>query len=453
MLKVVVTLLVGFMMLFTLRDNSSPTHVHIAIAGASSMTVSWQIIGAERPGKITFWEEDEDRHRQTIVAETKCTYYGSGFHYHATLDNLKPGTKYSYQIQGALQVRTFMSPAPSTHSNVTVAVVADWGYGPLEYADETLLRLRLLKNTTNLILHAGDISYADNAFGRPESSPLVEGYEYVQNGFMTVLESVASEVPYMVAVGNHESECHSPLCLAQHALGDGLRNFTAYNCRWKMPNSHNMWHSFDYGPIHFVAINTETDFADAPEEQFGDCTHCKLPAGSFGRQDEYLTWLKEDLTAAAANRAIVPWIVTFGHRPMYSDDGDTCITPSVCNTVGGLIDSFSDLHITGHLHYYSRQVPLHSSIRPAHVLVGGAGNDEWLDRGVTGARGGVSEKFNWLSYGMAQSMASFSVINRATLEWKAIRSIDGYAFDTLIIDRQLNGSNHITIESTTILNS
>jgi hypothetical protein len=50
------------------------------------------------------------------------------------------------------------------------------------------------------------------------------------------------------------------------------QNFTAYRHRFRMPseesgagNVQSMWSSFDYGLAHFVMIDTETDFAAAPE--------------------------------------------------------------------------------------------------------------------------------------------------------------------------------------------
>ena len=52
---------------------------------------------------------------------------------------------------------------------------------------------------------------------------------------------------YMVAPGNHESECHSPDCLADAKLKVALSNFSAYIKRWKMPYEEsgspcNMWY-------------------------------------------------------------------------------------------------------------------------------------------------------------------------------------------------------------------
>ena len=61
------------------------------------------------------------------------------------------------------------------------------------------------------VWHLGDIGYADDSFAH---SPGAFGYEDAYNGFMRWLEPISSSVPYMVAVGNHESECHSPACIA-----------------------------------------------------------------------------------------------------------------------------------------------------------------------------------------------------------------------------------------------
>jgi hypothetical protein len=50
----------------------------------------------------------------------------------------------------------------------------------------------------------------------------------------------------------------------------------------------NMWYSFNYGPVHFVQINTETDYPGAPNDQYTYGTG----NGGFGDQ---LAWLEADL--------------------------------------------------------------------------------------------------------------------------------------------------------------
>ena len=77
-----------------------------------------------------------------------------------------------------------------------------------------------------------------------------------------------------------------------------------------------MWYSWNQGPVHFVSINTETDWPGAAEEKHGDSGI--LPAGSFGRDGEFQAWLEADLAAANASRTLRPWIVVGGHKPLGS---------------------------------------------------------------------------------------------------------------------------------------
>lgn len=55
----------------------------------------------------------------------------------------------------------------------------------------------------------------------------------------------------------------------------------------------NLWNSYNHGGIHFLAYSTEHDLA------------------------EQIDFIRADLKAAAANRINVPWIVMYGHRPVY----------------------------------------------------------------------------------------------------------------------------------------
>ncbi|CAN0529401.1 unnamed protein product, partial [Laminaria digitata] len=74
-----------------------------------------------------------------------------------------------------------------------------------------------------------------------------------------------------------------------------LKKFGAYNARFRMPSLESgadhgtaMWYSFNVGPVHFVVIDTETDFPRAD----GDQIAWFRGAGNGGFGDQ-LTWLEE----------------------------------------------------------------------------------------------------------------------------------------------------------------
>lgn len=68
----------------------------------------------------------------------------------------------------------------------------------------------------------------------------------------------------------------------------------------------NMWYSFDYGLVHFVMLDSETDYKFSPEGPLS-----QVGAGPFGDQ---MGWLKDDLKKATSNRQTTPWIVAVAHR-------------------------------------------------------------------------------------------------------------------------------------------
>ena len=96
--------------------------------------------------------------------------------------------------------------------------------------------------------------------------------------------------------------------LTRHALFPSAH----FTNRFTMPlknESSNLYYSFDVGLIHFVSYNTEAYFNmtgnGAASGDGNDCVKTQYH------------WLQQDLAAANARRNTTPWIVAYGHRPMY----------------------------------------------------------------------------------------------------------------------------------------
>ena len=113
----------------------------------------------------------------------------------------------------------------------------------------------------DFLAHCGDFAY-----------DLDDDDGAVGDAFMRDIEPIAAYVPYMTTAGNHEA----------------AYNFSHYAARFEMPGAtaratENQYYSFDYGPAHFVAWNTEAFFFP---EYFDEAYMARMYA-----------WLEEDLRA------------------------------------------------------------------------------------------------------------------------------------------------------------
>ena len=84
------------------------------------------------------------------------------------------------------------------------------------------------------------------------------------------MQSITAEKPYMTLPGNHDITCREPVISS--FCPNMEQNFGAYLHRWYMAGDEmggfqNMRYSFDYGQVHFIILNTETDFPNAPSGQ------------------------------------------------------------------------------------------------------------------------------------------------------------------------------------------
>ncbi|TKS86515.1 Acid phosphatase type 7 [Collichthys lucidus] len=176
-----------------------------------------------------------------------------------------------------------------------------------------------------------------------------------------------------------------------------LINFSNYRNRFSMPGqTESLWYSWNLGSAHFVSISTEVYF------------YLEYGQELLFKQYE---WLKKDLEEAnkPENRAVRPWIITMGHRPMYcsDDDQDDCTKFDSYVRLGrndtkppapGLEDLFYrygvDLELWAHEHTYERLWPVYGDKvcngskeqpyvnpkAPVHIITGSAGCRERTDR-------------------------------------------------------------------------
>ena len=224
--------------------------------------------------------------------------------------------------------------------------------------------------------------------------------------------------------------------------GDALGNFTAYNHRFRMPwresgASSNMWYSFNYGPVHFVQIDTETDFPGSPNDQY------RSKNGGFGDQ---LAWLEQDLRQANKERSLRPWVLVAGHRPVYSLKAvDSTGTPTgaelaLQQAVEEMFYKYEvDMYLCGHQHSYERHWPVYQSKRTqtnyinpratVYVVNGASGNVEGHSGGYGVENPDWENKWNNGDYGVG----FIKVHNNTHLDYTFVESATGVVNDTFTL--------------------
>lgn len=395
------------------------------------------------------------------------------------LTALAPATTYYYKIVSTnSSVEHFLSPrVAGDKTSFAMSAVIDLGvYGADGFTIEmdqtkrdtipsiipslnhtTISRLAENINDYELVVHPGDFAYADNWYLKPKNLfDGVNAYEAILEQFYDQLAPIAGRKPYMASPGNHEADCEeipytSSLCPA------GQKNFTDFMNRFgqTMPTaflstSSNstakvnankakvlanppFWYSFEYGMVHVVMFDTETDFADAPDGQGGSAG---LNGGPFGAPNQQLQFLEADL--ASVDRNVTPWVVVGGHRPWYSTgSSDNKCVPCQAAFEPLLYKYGVDLAIFGHVHNSQRFQPAYNGVAdpngmnnpksPMHIVAGGAGNIEGL------SSVGTNVSFNAFAYADDFSYATITFLDTNNLKVEFIRSSTGAVLDSSVL--------------------
>jgi len=326
----------------TLFGDDQPGMVHISMTQEpTEMQVSWATEG--QTDSVVEYGLDGTLDQSATGSES-CYNYDMVFHT-ATMTGLAADSNYSYHVgDGTVWTPTFnFNTLPSPASSVKFIAFGD--HGTSDEAKQT--SEKVLQSDADFLILSGDISYAN-------------GEQSVWDEYLIYNEPSMASMPWMMVPGNHENEA---------SFG-----FDAYETRFEFPSDSNsdFWHSFDAGPVHFAGISTEHDFS----------------AGSAQYQ-----WLSQDLAKANANRAETPWLVVFGHKPMYTSHGDAShdnddLLRSELEQL--FVEQGVNLVIWGHDHFHERTWPvLNSTVQnrgvddngvdfsepgaPIHVIAGTAG--------------------------------------------------------------------------------
>ncbi|MBA3464138.1 MAG: metallophosphoesterase family protein [Deltaproteobacteria bacterium] len=237
-----------------------------------------------------------------------------------TTDPLEPDTVYCYQVMVngvAVSEKIGFRTAPTADSTRTIGILAfgDSGSGN---SDQWALREQMEEVPYQLMIHTGDLAYEDGSM------------ENLEQNVFNVYDDLFRHIPFYPAAGNHDHHSSSA---------------APFREVFKLPENGDgeKWYSYDWGRIHFVALDTEADYK----------TQAK--------------WLDEDLS-----KSNLPWKVVYLHRPPYSsgahgsDTGLRTILEPVINK------HRVQLVLSGHDHNYERMKP-HAKSGTQYIVTGGGG--------------------------------------------------------------------------------
>jgi hypothetical protein len=217
----------------------------------------------------------------------------------ASFDGLEAGHLYCYQIVDAGAPLTEPAPlataaGPALDEPFSFVAVGDTGTGG---DAERAIAQRMTEYPFDLIVFLGDIAYSDGTD------------KQLQDNFFAVYKNILRYVPAYPTLGNHERHTRK-----------GQPYFDAF----VLP-SPERYYSFDWGDVHFVAIDT---------------TH---------RDTEQVVWLQHDLAKTKQR-----WKIVFGHHPPYTNSlrGPQMWIRRAYAKI--FTDNKVDLVLSGHEHQYER---------------------------------------------------------------------------------------------------
>jgi len=371
--------------------TANPSQVHISHMGDSQVLVQWVSASVDDPSQVNYGTSLSSLTNYANGSAISYSYefYTSGGIHTVVLSNLNSSTRYYYQVGGPGQWSNtfyFSSAPPIGSNNLMFGVIGDVGADP--NSQLTVSGLMNLRSNYGLdmVLHAGDLSYASNYFpGGP-----------VWDHYGEIMEPLVAYTFYDASVGNHES----------------TDDFTAFQLRYgtsileKNSNGGDFYWSVDYGNVHIVMLSSETDYSPTSAQY---------------------TWLANDLSQV--NRTILPWIIAMWHRPWYcSNQKHTGDGEQMRLSLETLLNQYKvDIGFTGHVHAYERITEIYNWVitpgKTSYFVVGNGGTPE-----------GLATDWNtqpaWSLYRVAQwGFGALNVVNATHAYWKMFSDTDGSVMD------------------------
>ncbi|GMH34491.1 hypothetical protein BSKO_02325 [Bryopsis sp. KO-2023] len=407
-----------------IANVNEPLHGHLAITGKQGeMLIQWTTKDRGSPRAMWGAESNEYTHSVeggtvTYSKEDLCGapateegWMEPGVFHRALMTDLKPGKTYYYKYGdeefGFSEEFSFVTPPEAgAQDSITFIAFGDMGEKEDPYCTGSINTINRLETELDaqLIIHNGDVGYS-------------MGYVSTWDLFMEGIQKVATRIPYMTSVGNHERDWPGTGDRYQ-GLSDDSRGECGvpYKQRFKMPTpegKHVYWYSFDFGPVHFLVFDTEDAFSPGSAQY---------------------KFIEQDL--GKVDRSKTPWVIAIGHRPVYisSEDprpieGDNAVAKDLRESLEPVFYKHQvSVVLQGHNHSYQRTC---SVFKEKCRSTGRA--PIYVDIGNAGARliDPPPEHPEHIEMAVAEYGFSRFSVNGTDLFMESVRSSDGSNIDTI----------------------
>lgn len=256
------------------------------------------------------------------------------------LNGLQPSTTYYYAVgydENVLAGGDVTHHFKTAPVNGTVKPIKFWAIGDFGKANQPQIDVRKsFENSehidkTDFWLWLGDNAYADGTDKEYQERVFAKPYGY---------DSIMRFLPFFPVPGNHDYNSVNRFDNPDVHHGPYFRmiDVPTKGEAGGVPSNTKLYYSFDYGNVHFVALNSE-----AFQYTFFDNT-------------PMINWLREDLQKNKKE-----WTIVFWHQPPYtkgshdSDLGWELFMKAMRERITPIIETFGvDLVLCGHSHVYER---------------------------------------------------------------------------------------------------
>jgi predicted phosphodiesterase len=277
----------------------------------NSIVISWTTAAAVK-GNVTYG--------QKASSENSLPEDSPSFVHSVTVSGLAANNPYKYKViagnDTTAEHRFWTAPA----GNATFTFAAYGDTRTNHTAHVSVLRQMSL-HQPRIILNSGDLV----------SRNTVANWDAY---FADICDSthVGQTIPIYASPGNHES---------------GQMYYDNLFLPSNNPQKTEAYHSFDYGNVHIISVNTEIDYKKGSEQY---------------------QWLEHDLQSPEAQSATFK--IVFWHRPPYSSSNHGS-DMSARTTLCPLMESSGvDIVFNGHDHVYERTKPINGI---TYIVTGGGG--------------------------------------------------------------------------------